>query len=241
MKVLLSIPAWNEEKEIELSDSEYKQMLTDRKDLFFNYLDEELGDAYTDARDGCPTVMQGMFAEDDIRDRVCKHFKDSVSQDYADDVIECRRLDDDGNVVGTDTVSVVEVLNAILDSVSGDAEFDGCLSYYVESCLYAFVQNGTWHIEKDRIWFGPDDKPVRLWTISSDTTQDELAFWFEDDSDAILSHIGDFDECFHIWYMGECACYTPEMIEIREKCPINFDKGDTVESILEKATAWCAE
>lgn len=239
MKVILRIPGWGVEKEIDVSDIEYQRMITNRKEALFDYLVEEMGEAYTEARDGCHTVPQGVFDEDDIRNRVCKHFRDTVEERYRDDIIECDRLDDDGNVVATDTVGVVGVLIATLDSVSGNGEFCACLSEYVDSCLYQFVGQSRWHIERNRIWYGLDGSPEKPWMISADTTQDELGFWFECDPWTIMDHIGNFDEVFLTWYTAECGCYTPDVSEITDKCPIDINKNDTVDSILEKAARWC--
>ena len=134
------------------------------------------------------------------------------------------------------TVNITDMLLDMLEDDFGTGEFDAVLSGYVENCLMEFVKSRSWHIEKDCLWFGGEDR-LGSWRIDSATVQDDLAFWFEYDSWTVMEWLGNFTECFLIWYTAECGCWTPDMNEIREKCPIPFDKTDTVGSLIAKASA----
>ena len=91
------------------------------------------------------------------------------------------------------------------------------------------------------VWYGPvNEKPIPEWTISTSTEEYDSNFWFQSSlswqSCDVLEHlIKDYDLVLDIWYLAECGCWTPDMKDIIQKCPVEFEENDTLESFLCKA------
>ena len=228
------IPTWNFEKEIDYDIGDYDRIADispdDLADLI-EYLQDELWDFYSDIISGCEVVPRGVFDEREMNSWVCGHARERIESERDNLLLEIS----DGN--SSISVCIADCLLEMLDSDSSCGEFDARVGGYVEQCLLDFVNNASWHIENGRLWFGLD-KCLQEWCIDSNTTQDNLEFWSDCQSWTIMKHIGNFDDCFLIWYTAECGYWTPDMNEIREQCPVSFDETDTVETILQKAAAW---
>lgn len=227
------IPDWNFEKEIE--------SLSFSREELMDVIQEELWDLYIDILStSSPVVLQGAFVESEIYNRVCGNAKEYIISNQNRWTVECVLFDDNCNAKQTELINVTELLLEMLDDDSSTGEFDARLSGYVESCLLEFVKNSTWHIENDCMWFGID-RPLATWQINSEMDQTDLAFWFETDAWTIMSHLGDFSDSFLIWYTAECGCWTPDISDISNSCPVQFEETDTIESILKNAEIWCSE
>lgn len=134
-----------------------------------------------------------------------------------------------------ETCGLMPIVKRIIEEESERGEFCACVGKYVEDCLLAYCEKSRWHIEENRIWFAPDGVvPKKQWVIDRNTTEDELDFWFTQDTWELMEYVGDFSEVFLIWYCAECGYSFPDMDEIVESCPIEFNEEDTVQSILEK-------
>lgn len=160
------------------------------------------------------------------------------------------------------TISGANILLDVLEEKSNDGEFDAYISRYVERCLEAFVENSEWHygyIEQNGafielsnsteykgsqmrgtpiLWFGPDGmQPNDKWSIKYD---EELSYsWFESEPWILVEYfLEDCAEGFLIWYTAECGCEAPDMEEIMKKCPIQFEKDDSIERVDKKIDAF---
>ena len=227
------ITGWDFEKQIDDLDFSSEELI--------DVIQEDLWDLYIDILSASsPIVPQGSFEEAEIYNRVCRNAKEYITLNRNKWIVECIRFDDICHEKQTELINVTELLLDILDDDSSTGDFDARLSKYVESCLLEFVENSTWHIENDCVWFGID-KPFVAWQIYSETEPEDIAFWFESDSWTIMTHLGDFSDSFLIWYTAECGCWTPDMSDISNSCPVQFEETDTIESILKKAETWCSE
>ena len=92
---------------------------------------------------------------------------------------------------------------------------DGCISWIKDGVEY-------WPI----LWFGLEDEdPIPVWTI--DSKEPDFGLWDKTcQSWEFIQSVASTDECFLIWYTGECACAIPDLEWIMEKCPVSVFDSD---------------
>lgn len=211
-------------------------------------------DAITEAIDSIEPTPKGTFVEKETELHVIRSAKEYINEHSGDYLFISEKVDDNGNVVFSKTISMVDMLNVYLSRMTYDASFCGIISEYVEKCLFQFTEKASWHfatrdiafkcaIEEsceentshagDILWFGIDDEePLLPWTISQETT--DLSFWFNCDGWNVLSSISDFSDCMKTWYFCEKALECPDIEAIRVQCPVEILIDDTGKSVIEK-------
>lgn len=207
-------------------------------DVLQDCLRDDLWDMYSKILNDCPSKPIGFFEKKQTYEFFCNHAKDVIEANRVLWTVECSVFDNTVNPIAKFDLELSDILLDMLNEESNTGEFDARLSSYVESCLQLFVEKSSWHIEDERVWFGIDGQiPLSAWSIHFNKSKD-LSIWFESDAWTIMSTIGDFDDCFLIWYTAECGCWVPDMNEIRKSCPILFDDSDSVKSLFEKVKVY---
>lgn len=106
---------------------------------------------------------------------------------------------------------------------------------FLSDCLRAYVLQGRWHVEENRLWFGPDDCEVfPSWEITP--TTNDLEFWFMPDwrlrTYDNLSRLIKLEKNKLAIYTDDTNFYLPDMKTIRKLCPITINYGDSVADVL---------
>ena len=204
-------------------------------DEISDYVQNELWDIYIDLLSSYQIEPIGLFDEAEVNSKICQNTEQKINANKGNWIIECSEIDDEESVIRSNSFEITGLLLNMLDMDSSYGEFCARISSYVESCLLEFVKQSKWHVEKDSLWFGPEGSiPLSVWSINSQTGDEDLSFWFEADTWTILNHIGDFSDSFLIWYTTECGCVAPDMDEIRGQCPIDIYEEDSVAKVIEK-------
>lgn len=190
---------------------------------------DELDEFVYDIIDNCGFTIEMPFSPYDIcssiQEQACKNLDYSVvSFSKENEILECKVV-----------IPISDYLENRIDEITCDGSFDCRIGEYVAEVLQKYISKSKWHIDRNRLWFGPDSEPpIKPWIIDASSSENDLEFWFEEDPESIMDHLGDFDEAFYIWHFTECAGWAPDIKAIRELCPILLEKYDTALSIVNK-------
>lgn len=90
------------------------------------------------------------------------------------------------------------------------------------------------------LWFGIDEI-IPLWSISSQTNNEALGFWFTNDVGELFDYMGNFSWEFKWWYDTECGCTIPDMKKILSQCPVKISEYDTVMDVMNRTVDYLLE
>ena len=85
------------------------------------------------------------------------------------------------------------------------------------------------------MWYGlPNQKPYKAW-IAVPFDEEKGSIWFANDEWNTLGYVvDDADDYFLTWYFPECGYEIPDIDEIKEACPVHWDKNDTKADLSNK-------
>ena len=152
---------------------------------------------------------------------------------------------------GTSTKTSINVADYLKDVIDSRAHCEASLVEISEAISYDsvdFVENGSWQAGLipwngeelvPALWFGRDNAtPMRRWTITPYITPVDFSFWFKDADEDMLEAIMDEFDTISVWYLYECGCELPELTGLIQRCPVQFEKDDSPETIREKITSY---
>lgn len=216
-------------------------------------------DIVQEAIDSVEVEPAGVFNEDDLMDKIYSCAEKYINDKENEIALTVEEISEDEGIISSTKISTLERVLFYLDEDKHDCNSSNRVASYIEESLQAFVKKSKWHIEflnmndsgcseksqgintnnNPIIWYGLDEKgPCLPWIITSE--DDNLSFWFEEDSWSFLDSISDLSESTLIWYTGECEYWTPDMEEIRRTCPIHFTESDNGEDVIRKVKRYLA-
>ncbi len=217
------------------------------KEMVLDYFDEVIQDAVAQHeaimhQDGTYSIFEtGEETYEKAKRYVCS-LGDTLGIEIVDDYTQ----PDCPQVI---PVNVIEILLEGIEDRASCEGWDSDCAYKISDSIMSFVDAGEWQFglctldnntSKPAIWFGPPGSdPLPPWTITEETDQDDLAFWFpEDPEDTLRALIPDCYDSFVYWYLLECGLDTPDFEAIMESCPIPFSGNDSDEEIRSKISGF---
>lgn len=207
-------------------------------DKFQSFFDDAM------SQGGTSMNLNGIYIYDEVYDAIY----DSAYQYLADHADELGMLLIESE---TKTETHLNVADYLKDAIDSRAKCEACLvdvSEAISADSVDFVENGKWHAgliawegmdSVPALWFGRDNAtPMRRWTITPFITPDDFAFWFIDADEDMLEAIVDEFDSIAIWYLYECGCELPELTGLIRRCPVQFEKDDSPETIREKINTY---